>query len=523
MKLTGHMIIGQALVAGADRDFHAINPFTNEQLAPAYAGATSSQVDDAVALANDAFASYRSTTPEQRAVFLETIADEIMELGDALIERGQAETGLPQARLVGERGRTTGQLRLFASVVREGAWHGARIDYAQPERQPMPRSDIRLRHIPVGPVAVFGASNFPLAFSVAGGDTASALAAGAPVVVKAHSAHPGTSELVGQAIQNAVKKCALHPGVFSLVFGYDYAVGQQLAAHPYIKAIGFTGSRTGGVALMQTAAARPEPIPVYAEMSSVNPVFLLPEALKQRSSAIATGFTASLVGSAGQLCTKPGLIIAVDSPELDAFIETAKSALEETQSTTMLTPGIYNAYVQGVKALSEHPAVKLEAQGKVAEGCNQCQAVLFSTTASAFIDAPAQLGAEVFGACSLVIRCANVEEMFKLISVLEGQLTATLHLEATDDAELVRKLMSVLELKVGRILANGFPTGVEVGHAMVHGGPFPATSDGRSTSVGTNAIMRYLRPVAYQDIPNEYLPEALNNENPWNIVRREDK
>lgn len=523
MKLTGNMLIGQTLVAGADREFNAVNPFNNQALGPSYAGAIPSQVDHAATLANDAFASYRTTTPDQRASFLEMIADEIMDLGAALIERAQQETGLPSARLIGERGRTTNQLRLFATVVREGDWHGARIDYAQPERTPMPRPDIRLRHIPLGPVAVFGASNFPLAFSVAGGDTASALAAGAPVIVKGHSAHPGTSELVARAIQSAIQKCGLHEGVFSLVFGYDFAVGQQLAAHPYIKAVGFTGSRNGGVALMQTAAARPEPIPVYAEMSSVNPMFLLAEALKQRSETIAKDFVASLTGSAGQLCTKPGLVIGVDSPEFDTFINTAKAALSINQSTTMLTPGIHNAYVHGVETLSQQPRVQLEAQGQLAEGCNQCQAVLFSTSAADFMAAPEQLGAEVFGPCALIIRCANTEEMLALVAVLEGQLTATLHMEATDDGELIKALLSSLELKAGRILANGFPTGVEVGHAMVHGGPFPSSSDGRSTSVGTNAIFRYLRPVSYQDIPNLYLPAALQNENPWNTPRREDK
>ncbi len=473
MTLTGNMLIGQSLVAGDDREIRAINPFSNETLEPAYPGATKTQVDEAAALANAAFASYRETTPEQRAVFLETIASEIMDLGDILIERGQQETGLPQGRLVGERGRTVNQLRLFATVVREGAWHGARIDHAKPERTPMPRADIRLRHIPLGPVAVFGASNFPLAFSVAGGDTASALAAGAPVIVKGHSAHPGTSELVARAIASAIKKCELHEGVFSLIFGFDYAVGQQLAAHPYIKAVGFTGSRSGGVALMQTAAARPEPIPVYAEMSSVNPVFLLPEALKQRGSVIAREFVASLVGSAGQLCTNPGLVIGLESPELDAFVDTAKTELAASQSTTMLTPGIHEAYVKGVEALTQLSSVKVEAQGQIAEGCNQCQAVLLSTTAAAFIEAPHQLGAEVFGACSMVVRCTDTEEMLALTSVLEGQLTATLQMEAADDNQLIRSLISSLELKAGRVLANGFPTGVEVGHAMVHGGPFP--------------------------------------------------
>lgn len=523
MALTGSMLIGQSLVIGDDREFRALNPFTNEVLDPPYHGATKVQVDKAATLANAAFDSYRKTKPEERAVFLETIANEIMELGDVLIERAQQETGLPSARLIGERGRTVNQLRLFATVIREGAWFGARIDHAKPERTPMPRADIRLRYIPLGPVAVFGASNFPLAFSVAGGDTASALAAGAPVIVKGHSAHPGTSELVARAIQSAIKKCELHEGVFSLVFGFDYEVGQQLVSHPYIKAVGFTGSRSGGIALMQIAAERPEPIPVYAEMSSINPVFLLPEALKKSGSTIAREFVASLVGSAGQLCTNPGLVIGLDSPELDAFINAAKEDLVKSQSTTMLTPGIYEGYVKGVEELQKISSVQLEAQGQVVEGCNQCQAVLFSTSATAFIESPHQLGAEVFGACSMIVRCANIQEMLTLISVMEGQLTATLQMNSKDDSQLIHSLISSLELKVGRVLANGFPTGVEVGHAMVHGGPFPSTSDGRSTSVGTSAIFRYLRPVSYQDIPNEYLPLELQDENPLNIPQRIDR
>lgn len=523
MNITGAMLIGKNDVFGSNKEIRAINPATGETLEPGYKGGSAADVDTAARLARAAFQSYRETSLEQRAKFLETIADQIMELGDDLIVRGQLETGLPRPRLEGERGRTVNQLRLFASVVRSGDWLEARIDLPQPDRKPMPRSDIRLRYIPLGPVAVFGASNFPLAFSVAGGDTASALAAGAPVIVKGHSAHPGTSELVGRAVRAAVAQCGLHEGVFSLIFGAGNDVGQALAAHPYVKAVAFTGSRSGGVALMQTAAARPEPIPVYAEMSSINPVFLMPGALKANAEKIAQGFVASLVGSAGQLCTNPGLVIAVESPELDTFIATAKAGVEASPTSTMLTPGIYKAFQAGVEQLTGHKNVQVLARGQSSDAPNQCKATLLTTTADAFINDPHGLGLEVFGASSLVIKCANTDQMLAIVDAIEGQLTATLHLVPGQDEAVVASLIPALELKVGRILANGYPTGVEVSHAMVHGGPFPATSDSRTTSVGATAIYRFLRPVSYQDIPDAYLPTALKSANPWSIPRMENK
>ncbi len=523
MTITGAMLIGKNDVVGTKKEVKAINPATGEELEPGFKGGTAADVDTAARLAHAAFASYRETSLEQRAKFLETIGEQIMALGDDLIVRAQLETGLPRPRLEGERGRTVNQLRMFASVVRSGDWLDARVDFAQPERKPMPRSDIRLRYIPLGPVGVFGASNFPLAFSVAGGDTASALAAGAPVVVKGHSAHPGTSELVGRAIRAAVAQCGLHEGVFSLIFGAGNDVGQALVAHPYIKAIGFTGSRGAGVSLMHTAAARPEPIPVYAEMSSINPVFLMPGALKANAEKLAQGFVASLVGSAGQLCTNPGLVIGVESPELDTFIETAKAGVGANPTSTMLTPGIFKAYQQGVETLTANENVKVLARGQASEAPNQCQAALLATTADAFIKDPEGLGLEVFGASSMVIKCTDTSQMLDVVNAIEGQLTATLQLVPGQDEALIASLIPALELKVGRILANGYPTGVEVGHAMVHGGPFPATSDSRTTSVGSVAIYRFLRPVSYQDIPNAYLPEALKNENPWGVPRMENK
>ncbi len=520
MSLEGKMLIGREAVSGSSTPIHAVDPATGERLAPAYAGGTQAEVERACALAEEAFGVYRETTLEQRAAFLDTVAGEIEAIGDELIERAMAETGLPRPRLEGERGPTCGQLRLFASVVRAGEWLDLRLDPALPEREPLPRADLRQRHIPLGPVAVFGASNFPLAFSVAGGDTASALAAGCPVIVKAHSAHPGTSELVGRAVQRAVEKSGLPEGVFSLLFGSGREVGQALVADPRIQAVGFTGSRAGGTALMRTAQARPQPIPVYAEMSSINPVFLLPEALKARGAQLAEGFVASLNMGAGQFCTNPGLVIGVKGAELAAFVETAGGAVKQSVGQTMLTPGIHDAYEQGVKRLSSNGKVREAARGQVGESAHACQAGLFVTTAQDFLAEP-ELQEEVIGATSLVIECADQNEMRQVASQLEGQLTATLQMD-DGDLDAARQLLPILERKAGRILANGWPTGVEVCHAMVHGGPFPATSDSRTTSVGSAAIHRFLRPVCYQALPQGLLPEPLRDGNPWGVTRLVD-
>jgi alpha-ketoglutaric semialdehyde dehydrogenase len=519
-SLKGTMLIGQSEVTGSSKAITAINPATNENMEPVYNGGTPADVDNAAQLAWSAFDAYRETTPEARAAFLETIADEILALGDTLVQRAMAESGLPQARIEGERGRTMGQLRLFAGVVRAGHYLDVRIDPAMPERTPLPRNDLRLRMIPLGPVAVFGASNFPLAFSVAGGDTASALAAGCPVIVKAHSAHPGTSELVGRAIQAAVKKCGMPEGVFSLMYGSGREVGAELVKHPLVKAVGFTGSRSGGTALMNLAANRPEPIPVYAEMSSINPVFMMPEALKARGDALATGFVGSLTMGAGQFCTNPGLVIAIDGPELDQFTQTAAKALEGVGTQTMLTPGIFEAYCSGVDQLKSNPNVTQVGAGQSSDQPNQCQAGLFVTTAAQFLS-DERLTDEVFGASSLVVKCADVAEYVNVAEHLEGQLTATLQLDEGDYDDVAR-LLPTLERKAGRILCNAFPTGVEVCHAMVHGGPFPATSDSRTTSVGSAAINRFVRPVCYQDVPDALLPAALKDGNPLNLRRLMD-
>ncbi|WP_275288292.1 aldehyde dehydrogenase (NADP(+)) [Halomonas elongata] len=520
MTLEGTQLIGREAVQATGDAFHAIAPATGETLQPAFPTGGKAEVERASELARAAFDRYRETGLEARARFLETIADKIEGIGDELIERAMAESGLPRARLEGERGRTCGQLRLFAKVVRAGEWLDVRIDPALPDRQPMPRVDLRQRHVALGPVAVFGASNFPLAFSVAGGDTASALAAGCPVVVKGHPAHPGTSELVGRAIQSAVAECQLPEGVFSLLQGAGNEIGQALVTDPNIKAVGFTGSRGGGTALARLAQNRPEPIPVYAEMSSINPVFLLPEALEARGKELAEGFVGSLNMGAGQFCTNPGLVIGIQGESLDRFLATAAEAVEASGTQTMLTPGIQDAYARGMAALASSGKARAVAKGQSSESPNQCQTGLFVARAEDFL-ADETLQQEVFGATSLVVACADQAEVKRVAEHLEGQLTATLQMDDAD-VEFARDLLPTLERRAGRVMVNGWPTGVEVCHAMVHGGPYPATTDARTTSVGSAAIHRFLRPVCYQNLPQALLPEALRDGNPNGVSRLVD-
>ena len=460
------------------------------------------------AAADAAFDVYRATGREERAAFLERIADEIMAIGDSLIDACLTESGLPRARAEGERGRTCSQLRLFADVVRKGQWQELRIDPALPDRQP-PRPDLRLRMIPAGPVAVFGASNFPLAFSTAGGDTASALAAGCPVVVKGHPAHPITGSLVAQAITRAVSACGLPEGVFQHLIGPSNDLGAALVQDPRIMAVGFTGSRAGGLALAKLAQEREVPIPVYAEMSSINPVLLLPQALKTRGADLGAAFVGSLTMGAGQFCTNPGLVLAIEGEGLDAFVAAARDAVSGAQPQTMLTAGIRDAYAKGVEALSGCAGVEAVAKGDEGDRTHG-GTYLFQTTAEAFLSDKV-LGNEVFGASSIVVRCKDEGELAKVVAGLEGQLTATLHMNEADEG-MAARLLPVLERKVGRILANGWPTGVEVCHAMVHGGPFPATSDARTTSVGSLAIDRFLRPVSYQNLAQPVLPPELRDD-----------
>jgi len=519
MNISGEMIIGHRIVHGSAGSAHAFDPARKEQLEPAFGLATPDDLARACELADAAVEPYRALPLEQRARFLEAIAQRILDLGPVLIERASQESGLPAARLEGERGRTVNQLRLFAKVVRDGRFLEATLDSALPERTP-PRPDLRMRKIPVGAVAVFGASNFPLAFSVAGGDTASALAAGCPVVVKAHNGHLGTSELVGKAVLQAALDCGMPEGVFSLLIGEGNQIGADLVSHPAIRAVGFTGSRGGGLALAAIAAKRKEPIPVYAEMSSINPVYLLPGALEAGGAKLAAAFVDSLTLGVGQFCTNPGLAIGLAGPRFDAFRDAAAAALQLKPAGTMLTAGIHQAYDQAVDKRAGVSGVQLVAHGShEGPGC-AARAALYQCDAATFLANPA-LEEEIFGPVSLLIACASQDEMLAVTRHLEGQLTATVHAVEADHA-LAGALLPLLERKVGRILFNGFPTGVEVAHAMVHGGPFPATSDPRSTSVGATAIERFLRPVCYQDVPAALLPEALRDGNPLGIARLVD-
>ncbi len=518
MSITGALFIGAQQVT-TPHQFQGRNPATGEVLAPSFCMAKEPQIAQACALADAAFDAYRETSSQDRAAFLQAIADEILALGDVLIERAMAETGLPRPRLEGERGRTMGQLNAFAAHLRAGDWQSVRVDHAMPERQPLPRRDLRQRKIAIGPVAIFGASNFPLAFSVAGGDTASALAAGCPVVVKGHPAHPGTSALVASAVIAAAKQSGMPDGVFSLLHG-DEETGATLVQNPSIKAVGFTGSRNGGLALFALANGRPEPIPVFAEMSSVNPVILLPAALEQDAEELGNAFIGSLTMGAGQFCTNPGLIIALDSPALDRFSAAAAAALAQSAPACMLTSGIHSAYEAGKAAMAAHLAVTALGEAQPSDGTNACHGALFEVAAAAVL-ADATLLQEVFGACSLVVRCEDVQQLRAVLEGLEGQLTATLHMQTADRQEAA-SLLPILERKAGRILVNGWPTGVEVCPAMVHGGPFPATSDSRTTSVGTLAIERFLRPVCYENLPDGLLPAALKHGNPLHISRLVD-
>jgi 2,5-dioxopentanoate dehydrogenase len=522
MQLTGKQWIGAEQHFGSAGVLHASNPATGETLEPGFGGGTVANVDAACALAASAFDRYRATSLEQRAQLLEAIAEGILALGDTLVDRVMAESGLPRPRVEGERGRTVGQLRLFASLAREGRFLAATLDTPLPERAPLPRPDLRAQKIPLGPVAVFGASNFPLAFSVAGGDTAAALAAGCPVVVKAHPSHLGTSELVGTVIQQAAAKTGQPEGVFSLLID-DAAntVSSALVQHPAIQAVAFTGSRRVGLRLVSLASKRPVPIPVYAEMSGVNPVFLLPAALEDRAETIAQGLIDSVTLGTGQFCTKPGIVIGVAGSAFDRFRIAAKTSLEAKQPTTMLTSGIQRGYTQGVEHWEDDPGVQLLGSATTAEskGCAG-KPTLFATTAAHFLGSP-HLLEEVFGPTALLIECRDQEDVAAIANHLDGQLTATLHMNDSD-SDLARRLLPILERKAGRILVNGFPTGVEVSYAMVHGGPYPSTSDSRVTSVGAMAIDRFLRPVCYQNLPAALLPEALQDSNPLHLVRLVD-
>ncbi len=521
-ELTGKSILG--FRRGSDRgpSFQGLNPATGERLAPEYFTAGAVEVDEAARLSVEAFATFSRASSQERAKFLRKIAENLESIVGELAERAHQETALPVARIQSETARACFQLRMFADLVEEGSWVDARLDRADPARQPVPKPDVRSLLRPLGPVAVFGASNFPVAFSVGGGDTASAFAAACPVIVKAHPAHPGTSELAGIAILNAVRECGLADGVFSLLFDAGFEVGAALVRHPGIKAVGFTGSRAGGLGLMAQAAARAGPIPFYAEMSSVNPVFILPGALKERGDQIASGLFASVTQGAGQFCTNPGLVILDESHEAALFAAKLAASMAASSEFTMLTPGIGGAFRSAIAKRAQLGDIKTVVSQRTAEGPGRsaCGAALFSTSADSFLKHP-EFSEEVFGPTTLLVTSSRREEMMEMARRLDGHLTATIHGTA-DDLRECAELLAILETKVGRLLINGFPTGVEVCHAMTHGGPFPATSDSRVTSVGSRAILRFARPVCYQNFPDHLLPTELKNENPLGIWRMVD-
>jgi len=520
--MTGKNIIGSTLSGEGTEKFYGENPATGEKLEPAFYEATEKEINRAIEAASEAFQTYRNVSGKDRAAFLENIGEEIVALGDELIQRCMQETGLPEARLTGERGRTVGQLKLFAALLREGSWVDAKVDTADPDRKPLPKADIRSMQRALGPVAVFGASNFPLAFSVAGGDTTSALAAGCPVVFKAHPAHPGVCELVGLAIQRAVKKSGMPEGTFSMVNGKSTQVGMALVKHPFITAVGFTGSFRGGKALFDEAAKRPVPIPVYAEMGSTNPVFILPDALKDRKEKIAEDLAAAVTLGVGQFCTSPGLVFLPESEDSSKFKNALSTSFKGINAGVMLTSGIQGSFEKGIERLKRTSGVETLAQGPSGESGSRGTAHLLHASIDSFLK-DHTLEEEVFGPSTLAITANTKAELMQAARNLSGHITATLH-GTPKDLEEYADLVSVLEQKVGRLIINGYPTGVEVCHSMVHGGPFPATTDSRTTSVGTGAINRFTRPVCYQNFPDSLLPPELKKDNPlgiWRIVNGE--
>ena len=520
-KLFGRSLIGLREGNVSGELSYATDPTSGQHLQPGFAAATAEEVELAARLASEAFAVYSRVSGRDRGAFLRTIASKIESIAADIVERAQQETALPKARLQGETARTCAQLRLFAEVAEEGSWVDARIDRADPDRKPAARPDIRSMLRPLGPVVVFGASNFPLAFSVAGGDTASALASGNPVIVKAHAAHPGTGELVGQMVRESVRECNLPEGVFSLLFGSGAQIGTALMKHPLVKAGGFTGSRTAGRALMDVAAARPEPIPFYAEMSSTNPVFILPGALRERGETIAAGLHTSFTLGAGQFCTKPGMVFFPHGKDAVPFTDKLRELVDSSAPYHLLTKIIHSSYDSALAGRKADAAVTLVAEAPKATQSTgfAVGSALFETDAATFLDS--DLEGEIFGPTTLLVRHSNRDQILEIARTLEGHLTATIH-GTEQDLRDFADLIAILEHKVGRLVFNGFPTGVEVSHAMVHGGPYPSTSDGRSTSVGTRAIFRFTRQVCYQGFPNEGLPMESKNENPLGIWRMVD-
>ncbi|QLE01012.1 aldehyde dehydrogenase (NADP(+)) [Galbibacter sp. BG1] len=515
--ITGKNYIGDERIAKGNKTYKTFNPKENKETPYSFYEATEDEINQAVELASEAFQTYKNVSGAKKADFLNAIAEEIEALGDLLIETYVAESGLPEGRAKGERGRTMGQLRAFASLLQEGSWVEATIDTAQPKREPLPKPDIRKMLFPIGPVVVFGASNFPLAFSTAGGDTASALAAGCPVIVKSHPMHAGTGELVAEAIIKAAKKTGMPNGVFSNLNSSGIEVGQQLVKHPTVKAVGFTGSIKGGTALSKLAQERKEPIPVYAEMGSINPVVILPSALKEHSSHWAQQYAASITLGAGQFCTNPGLLLAVKSDALNGFITQLGKEISQIAPTAMLHPNICDTYQKNMELASAQDKTKLVGAYEGQASPNFGKQKVLTVNGQEFLK-NTLLHQEVFGPYSLVVQCENDEELKHILEALEGQLTGTV-LGNKDELKNKSALIDALKERVGRLILNSVPTGVEVCPSMHHGGPFPATTDAKYTSVGVAAIKRWVRPVAYQNWPVELLPQALQNTNPLKVMR----
>jgi 2,5-dioxopentanoate dehydrogenase len=517
MPLIGQSFIGGRRSSLAGAPIHALNPATGQRLDPVYRSASLADVNKAAELAAEAFPVFAAVSGKDKGAFLRSIAERLDAMQQPLAERAHLETALPMPRLLGEVTRTTGQLRVFASLVEEGSWVDARIDPALPERKPLPRPELRSMLRPLGPVVVFGPSNFPLAFSVAGGDTASALAAGCPVIVKAHSAHPGTSELVAEVIQQAVADAGLPEGVFSLLFDSGIEVGAALVRHPLVDAVAFTGSLGAGRALMDMAAARPRPIPCFAEMASCNPVFILPGALRGGAAALAQGLYNSFTLGAGQMCTKPGIVLLPEQAETEGFTAKLTELVTQAAPFTLLTAGIAREYARA----SVHRATQatVVAQAAVADdgSASPANAQLFATTLDEFLRKP-ELSEEIFGPDTLLVHCTSPGEYLRAAQALDGHLTATL-IGSEEDLAAHRDLIAILEQKAGRLIFNGFPTGVEVAPAMVHGGPYPSTSDSRYTSVGSAAIFRFARPICFQNFPDALVPTELQAANPLGILR----
>lgn len=515
--ITGQNYIGSTLSSKGNKSYKTFNPQLNIENESIFTEATPGEIDEAVALASEAFKTFRTISGKQKAAFLNAIADEILILDDELIKTYCSETGLPEGRAKGERGRTVGQLRTFAELVAEGSWVNATIDTAQPDRQPMPKSDIRKMLIPLGPVVVFGASNFPLAYSTAGGDTAAALAAGCPVIVKSHPMHAGTGELVASAIIKAAKKTNMPNGVFSNINSSGIEVGTQLVKHSGVKAVGFTGSIKGGRALYDLAAQREEPIPVFAEMGSINPVIILPKALQNRSKNLATTYAGSITLGTGQFCTNPGLLLGIKSESLSNFIQNLSDEIVKIEPSCMLHPNIIGAYQSKKQTTISQPYLSVAADYKADVQANYARQTITTVEGQTFLENLA-LHQEVFGPFSMVVQCEDANQLEEIISQLEGQLTGTVIAEPEETSNYP-EVISALQNRVGRIIYNGVPTGVEVCPSMVHGGPYPSSTDSRFTAVGIHSIERWVRPFSYQDWPNELLPNELKNENSLGISR----